>query len=430
VIVVGAGPVGLMVAAELRLAGTEVVVLERATEPAPHPRALGLHARTLEQLAMRGLAEPFLSGGVKVPAWHFGFLPQRIDLTRLETPYPFLLAFPQDRTEALLAERARELGARIVRGEAVTGLTQSDDGVRVETGNGTWEAGWVVGADGAGSTVRKAAGIGFPGSDADTWAYLGDVHADAPPAPGYGVQSEKGALIVAHLPGGLLRFTGFDPQRQDPADRELTMDELRETVERISGVDFGLHEPAWLTKFGNATRVAAGYRRGRVLLAGDSAHMHFPAGGVGLNLGLQDAMNLGWKLAAVVQGRGPEALLDTYDAERRPWGEDVAEHTLAQTALITATNPTGQALRALLSGLVRTLPDLSLILARRLTALDVRYPAPPGAHPLVGTRVAEVALPDGRPRATDRMVIRPDGYVWWATDGDDTPPDLGVTFRD
>jgi 2-polyprenyl-6-methoxyphenol hydroxylase-like FAD-dependent oxidoreductase len=429
VIVVGAGPVGLMVAAELRLAGVDVVVLERLAEPAPHPKALGLHARTLEQLAMRGLAEPFLSGGVRVPAWHFGFLSEKVDLTRLDSPYPFLLAFPQHRTEAVLAERARELGARIVRGESVTGLTQTDEGVRVETGSRTWEAGWVVGADGAGSTVRKAAGIGFPGTDADTFAYLGDVRADAPPAPGYGVQNERGALIVAHLPGGLLRFTGFDPARQDPANRELTLDELEETVTRISGVDFGLHDPEWLTKFGNATRVAADYRHGRVLLAGDSAHMHFPAGGVGLNLGLQDAMNLGWKLAAVVQGRAADALLDTYSAERKPWGDDVAEHTLAQTALITATNPTGQALRALLSGLVRTLPDLSLLLARRLSAVDVHYPVP-GAHPLVGARVAEAPLADGRPLVQGKTVIRPDGYVWWATDGDETPPDLGVTFRD
>jgi 2-polyprenyl-6-methoxyphenol hydroxylase-like FAD-dependent oxidoreductase len=427
VIVAGAGPVGLMVAAELRLAGVDVVVLERLAEPSPHSRALGLHARTLEQLAMRGLAEPFLAGGVKVPAWHFGFLPERLDLTRMDTPYPFMLAFPQHRTEALLAERARESGARIVRGEAVTGLTQTGDGVRVETGHRTWEAGWVVGADGAGSTVRKAAGIGFPGTDADTWAYLGDVRADAPPAPGYGVQNEKGALIVAHLPGGLLRFTGFDPAHQGPGQPELTVDELAETATRISGVDFGLHDPAWLTRFGNATRVAADYRRGRVLLAGDSAHMHFPAGGVGLNLGLQDAMNLGWKLAAVVQGRAGQELLDTYAAERKPWGEDVAEHTLAQTALITATNPTGQALRALLSGLVRTLPELSLTLARRLSALDVHYPVP-GANALVGTRVAEAALPDGRPLTVGRTVIRPDGYVWWAADGDETPPDLGVHF--
>jgi 2-polyprenyl-6-methoxyphenol hydroxylase-like FAD-dependent oxidoreductase len=207
------------------------------------------------------------------------------------------------------------------------------------------------------------------------------------------------------------------------------MEELGETVERISGVEFGLRDPEWLTRFGNATRVAADFRRGRVLLAGDSAHMHFPAGGVGLNLGLQDAMNLGWKLAAVVQGRAADTLLDTYSAERRPWAADVAEHTLAQTALITATNPTGQALRALLSGLVRTLPDLSLVLARRLSALDVHYPAP-GAHPLVGTRVADALLLEGKPLVSGRTLIRPDGYVWWATDGEDNPPDLGVTFRD
>jgi 2-polyprenyl-6-methoxyphenol hydroxylase-like FAD-dependent oxidoreductase len=454
VVVVGAGPVGLMVAAELRLAGVDVVVLERLAEPNPHPKALGLHARTLEQLAMRGLAGPFLAGGVRVPAWHFGFLPAKLDLTALDTPYPFMLAFPQHRTEAVLAERARDLGARIIRGVAVTGLTQhgaavgagagagagtqdgtgvgteaqDGTGVRVETTDGVWEAAWVVGADGAGSAVRKAAGIGFPGTDADTFAYLGDTRADAPPAPGYGVQSEKGALIVARLPDGLLRFTGFDPAHQDPTDRDLTMDELTETVGRISGADFGLRDPEWLTRFGNATRVAAGYRRGRVLLAGDSAHMHFPAGGVGLNLGLQDAMNLGWKLAAVVQGRADQSLLDTYSAERKPWAEDVAEHTLAQTALITATNPTGQALRALLSGLFRTLPELNQTLARRLSALDVHYPAP-GAHPLVGTRVAEALLLDGKPQVSGRTVIRPDGYVWWASDDDETAPDLGVTFR-
>lgn len=427
VVVVGAGPVGLMVAAELRLAGVDVVVLERLAEPNPHPKALGLHARTLEQLAMRGLAGPFLAGGVKVPAWHFGFLPAKLDLTRLDSPYPFMLAFPQHRTEAVLAERARDLGARIVRGEPVTGLTQDASGVRVETGSGVWEAAWVVGADGAGSTVRKAAGIGFPGTDADTYAYLGDTHADAPPAPGYGVQNERGALIVAHLPGGLLRFTGYDPENQ--ARQDLTMDELTETVERISGVEFGLHDPEWLTRFGNATRVAATYRQGRVLLAGDSAHMHFPAGGVGLNLGLQDAMNLGWKLAAVAQGRADQSLLDSYSAERKPWAEDVAEHTLAQTALITATNPTGQALRALLSGHFRTLPDLNQTLARRLSALDVHYPAP-DAHPLVGSRVAEALLLDGKPQVSGRTVIRPDGYVWWASDGDESTPELGVSFRD
>ncbi|MCW2144630.1 2-polyprenyl-6-methoxyphenol hydroxylase, partial [Actinoplanes cyaneus] len=330
VIVVGAGPVGLMLAAELRLAGVSTVVLERADAPGTHPRALGLHARTLEQLAMRGLQEPFLSAGVRVPSWHFGFLRERLDLTRLDSPYPFMLAFPQHRTEAILEQRALELGARVLRGVQVTGLAQDEDGVQVRTGDGSVRrAAWVVGADGAGSTVRRSAGIDFPGTDADTYAYLGDVRADAPPAPGWGVQNEKGALIVAPVPGGLLRFTGYDPEDRGSGRRELTLDELREITGRIGGADFGLRDPAWLSRFGNATRVAAQYRKGRVLLAGDAAHMHFPAGGVGLNLGLQDAMNLGWKLAGVIRGRSGDDLLDTYHDERRPWAEDVAEHTLA-----------------------------------------------------------------------------------------------------
>lgn len=411
VIVVGAGPVGLMLAAELRLGGVETVVLERSETASPHPKALGLHARTLEQLAMRGLLDPFLASGIRVGAWHFGFLEQRLDLTRLDSPYPFLLAFPQDRTEAVLRERALELGARVRRGVPVTGLEQDPDGVRVTVADGSqWRAAWVVGADGAGSTVRRAAGIDFPGTD----AYLGDVRAGTPPERGYGVQNERGALIVAPLPGGLLRFTGYDPQDQNPGRRELDLGELTEITRRIGGTDFGLHDPAWLSRFGNATRVAAQYRRGRVLLAGDAAHMHFPAGGVGLNLGLQDAMNLGWKLADVVRGRAGDDLLDTYHEERHPWAEDVAEHTLAQTALITATTPTGQALRRLLSGLIGALPDLSLVLARRLAGLDVHY-GEPGEVP--GSRVAETgdALLAGRPAALAidgrPVVVRPDGYV-------------------
>jgi 2-polyprenyl-6-methoxyphenol hydroxylase-like FAD-dependent oxidoreductase len=415
VIIVGAGPVGLLLAAELRLAGVDTVVLERAEAPTPHARALGLHARTLEQLAMRGLQEPFLAQGVRVPAWHFGFLAERLDLTRLDSPYPFMLAFPQHRTEAVLAERALELGARVLRGVPVTGVTQDAGGVHVAVEGGPgWRAAWVIGADGAGSTVRRSAGIDFPGTDADTYAYLGDVQADAPPAPGWAVQNAKGALIVAPAPGGGLRFTGYDPADQDAGRRELTLDELREITTRIGGADFRLRDPAWLTRFGNATRVAAEYRKGRVLLAGDAAHMHFPAGGVGLNLGLQDAMNLGWKLAAVLRGRAGEDLLDTYHDERHPWAEDVAEHTLAQTALITATSPTGQALRHVLGDLVGRLPELSLILARRLAGLDVRYGKP---GELEGSRVAETgdALLDGRPAELTvdgrRVKVRPDGYV-------------------
>ena len=462
VVIVGAGPVGLFLAGELRLAGVSVAVLERRTARATYTKSLGTHARTLEVLAMRGLIEPFLRAGLKVPSWHFGFLERRIDFTTLDSPYPFVLSLPQERTEELLEEWALSLGATIVRGETVTGLAPDDNGVSVLTETGEWRAGWVVGADGATSAVRDAAGIAFPGTDSRVFSYLGDVVADHPPGPGFNVVNEHGSMMVAPIPGGLVRIAGYDPQDQQPGRRELGLDELREISARITGADFGLRDPKWLSRFGNATRVAETYRRGRVLLAGDAAHIHFPAGAVGLNLGVQDAMNLGWKLAAVVQRRAPEGLLDTYGAERRPWGEDVARHTLAQTALISATTPEGLALRGLLSDFLGQLPELSTLIARRLSAIDVHYPpGDPAAHPLTGTRVAELgdhlhegraalAMADPPPSVMDAAaragfrvatepiasaraaVIRPDGYVWWA--GDDTAavvPALtatGVTF--
>jgi hypothetical protein len=306
--------------------------------------------------------------------------------------------------------------------------------------------------------------------------------ADHPPAPGFNVVNERGAMMVAPMPGGVFRIAGYDPLRQQAGRGALTLDELRETASRIAGADFGLHDPKWMTQFDSATRVARTYRRGRVLLAGDAAHMHFPAGGVGLNLGLQDAMNLGWKLAAVVRGHAHDSLLDTYETERRPWAEDVARHTMAQTALITATTAEGLALRRLLTDLMTALPQMNQILARRLSAIDVSYPpADPTAHPLTGTRIASVPgdLPDGRPALltdhpalltdhpgpptdhpgppTDRpglltgrtepgagirtvagrvgdaaaAVVRPDGYVGWATDdpGEPVPPGCPLSAR-
>ncbi len=471
VIVAGAGPVGLWLACELRLAGVSTLVVERATERSPHSKALGIHPRTIEVLAMRGLADRFLGAGVKVPGWHFGLLDNRLDFRPLETPFPFMLAHPQARTEEVLEEHAAGLGVRILKGHAVTGLTQDASSVTVGiTGPGgtyTREAEFVVGCDGAGSTVRRAAGIGFPGTDASVFGFLGDVRLDAPP-PDTAVTwyGEGGIMALAPVPGGRFRVMGYDAANQEPA-AVLTMEELRATAVRLAGGDFGMRDPVWLSRFGNATRQAASYREGRVLLAGDAAHMHFPAGGVGLNVGLQDAMNLGWKLAAHVQGRAAPGLLDSYHAERHPVGAALAAHTLAQTALITATGPEGRALRTLMSGLIASQPGLSLELAAKLTALDVAYPAPdPRAHPLTGTRAPDLAAAgDGDPRlfgvlrhgrpvllnfagpapepAAGRAsslgittcsgagpgksggsawsevtaaIIRPDGHVWWATD--------------
>lgn len=463
VIVVGAGPVGLWTAAELALAGVPVVVLESATERSPHSKALGVHPRTLEVLAMRGLEQRFFDEGVPVPRWHFGMLENRIDFSVLDTPYPFILAIPQVRTEELLAEHALALGARILRGHTVTGLEQDDDSVTLfvtgPDGEYTRTASYVVGADGAGSTVRKAAGIAFPGTDTTSYGYVGEVRLTTPAV--VSAHNEHGALISVPVPGGRHRIAGVDAHDDGTAD-QFTLEDLRATTIRVAGSDFGMHDPSWLSRFGNATRVAQTYRSGRVLLAGDAAHMHLPAGGVGLNVGVQDAMNLGWRLAAVARGAADPALLDGYHDERHPIGAKLAEHTLAQSALITATTPDGVALRSLLSTLIATVPEFSLALARMLSALDVAYPS--AGHPLVGTRVPGLfaLLRSGRPVLLDTtgtlggetaktmgidvvvgeqpwttaavVVVRPDGHVWWASDNADDAEvaaalkGLGVTF--
>ena len=460
VIVVGAGPVGLWLAGELALAGVPTLVLERYEQRSPHSKALGLHVRTIEVFAMRGMAERFLAEGARIPNWHFGMLDSRLDFGPLDTPYPFLLRFPQVRTEELLERRALELGVEIRRGHAVTGLSQDTSSVTVDVdgGTSTYSAAFAVGADGAGSTVRKAAGIGFPGTDANAYGYIGEVHLDNPPPLPASWHNTEGELTVVPMDGGLFRIMGYDPAHQRAED-DLTFETLRETAFRIAGDDFGMHDPTWLTRFGNATRLAETYRHGRVLLAGDAAHMNFPAGGVGLNVGLQDAMNLGWKLAAEVQGRAAPGLLDTYHSERHPVGAALGVNTLAQSALITAFTPDGLALRTLLSQLIGAQPQLSRVLAERLTALDVAYPAAdPAAHPLTGARVpdpevfellragrpvllampgAEVAVSgvDVHPSSlaekggpawagVGAALIRPDGHVWWAGDASAAPAAL------
>lgn len=444
-VVVGAGPVGLWTAAELALGGGRPLVLERAEQRSPHSKALAIHARTIEVLAMRGREQAFLDGGMSVPEGHFGMLPAPLDFRGLATPFPFMLAHPQVRTEELLEQHALALGVVIRRGHQVSGLSQDGHGVtlRVSGPDGEYEttADYVVGADGAGSTVRRAAGIDFPGTDSTVFGFLGDVElADPPERLGYW-HNEHGALLVAPMPDGRHRVTGSAPSMLLP-----TLESLRETVKLIAGTDFGLHSPVWLSRFGNATRVAAEYRKGRVFLAGDAAHMHFPAGGVGLNVGIQDAMNLGWKLAAVQRGRAGAALLDSYHPERHPVGVALGEHTKAQTALITATTEEGQSLRRFMTGLVHAHSDVAFALANTLTALDVRYP---GGHPLAGERLpatreqlhllragrpvllAQDATPALKDLATNAdvqlyetelpwptaaVLVRPDGHVWAAGD--------------
>jgi 2-polyprenyl-6-methoxyphenol hydroxylase-like FAD-dependent oxidoreductase len=302
VIVVGAGPVGLWAAAELALAGIPTVVLERAQERSPHSKALGLHARTLELLAMRGVQAEFLAEGRAFPYWHFGMLPARIDLHSLDTPFPFMLALPQRRTEELLEQRALELDVSILRGRTVVGLTQDEHAVTLDVlgpdGPVKMAAPFVIGADGSRSVVRDLAGIGFPGTETTAYGFIGEVILDEPPTDSsISRHSAEGALIMVPLGEGRYRLAGVDARRQAPDD-ELTFAALQETIIRMLGTDLGMRDPSWLTRFPDRTCLAETYRRGRVLLAGDSAHIHWPAGGVGLNVGVQDAMNLGWKLAA------------------------------------------------------------------------------------------------------------------------------------
>ncbi|WP_308124867.1 FAD-dependent monooxygenase [Streptomyces sp. NEAU-YJ-81] len=382
VVVVGAGPVGLLLAAELRLVGVGVTVIERAAARSPHSKALTLHPRTLEVLAMRGLAGPFVREGVPMPTGHYGGLPVRLDFSVLDTRFPYTLVLPQLRTEQLLEERLRELGGEIRWEHRALEVRQDADGAEVDVagpeGAYTLRAAWVVGCDGAGSTVRSSAGIDFPGALATTTGFLGDVVLDAPPSVP-SVDNEHGGFLVVPLADGHHRIAGSTGESLTvPADQPLTFDELRGYVRQVAGTDFGMRAPRWLSRFGNASRQAARYRDGRILLAGDAAHMHMPMGGQGLNVGLQDAFNLGWKLAAVCQGRVPEGLLDTYHAERHPVGAALLENTQAQTVLGATHTADGRALRSVFGRLLAAHPAVNRQFAGELSALDVAY------HPAVG----------------------------------------------
>ncbi|WP_405740047.1 FAD-dependent monooxygenase [Streptomyces sp. NBC_01525] len=400
VIVAGGGPTGLMLAAELRLHGVGVVVLEKLAEPSGQSRGRGLHARSVEMLDQRGLLERFLAVSEKFRAGGLfgGLIKPWPD--GLDTAHPYGLAIGQPDTERLLDARARELGAEIRRGCEVVGLRQDADGVTVETADGTClRARYLVGCDGGRSTVRKLAGIGFPGEPATTETLLGDLEATADPATIAAVVAEvrRTQLRFGVMPdvdgkAGVYRFIvpaeGVFEDRTAP-----TLEEFTERLRACAGTDFGVHTPRWLSRFGDATRQAERYRTGRVLLAGDAAHIHPPTGGQGLNLGIQDAFNLGWKLAAEVAGRAPDGLLDTYHAERHPVGAQVLAHTRAQMTLL-GTAPGPAALRELFSRLM-DIDEVNRHITGLITAVDVRYDLGDG-HPLLGRRLRDVPLPRGR----------------------------------
>ncbi|MGW8767335.1 rifampin monooxygenase [Streptomyces sp. NPDC055815] len=398
VIVVGGGPTGLMLASELRLHDVGVVVLEKLTEPTKESRGQGLHARSVEMMDQRGLlerfravSEPFSVGGLfggVMKAW-----PEQLD-----TAHPYGLATPQPVTERLLNEHALELGTDIRRGSEVVGIDQDEDGVTVTLADGTeLRSRYLAACDGGRSTVRKLLGVGFPGEPATVETLLGDMEVTADP--------ETIAAVTAEVQKTQLRF-GLKPLGDGacrvivPADGVAedrttppTLDDFKTQLKAFAGTDFGVHSPRWLSRFGDATRQAERYRVGRVFLAGDAAHIHPPTGGQGLNLGIQDAFNLGWKLAAAVAGWAPEGLLDTYEAERHPVGARVVENTRAQMTLLGA-DPGATALRELFSKLM-DFEEVNRYITGMITAVDVRYDLGEG-HELLGRRLRDLTLKQGR----------------------------------
>ncbi len=398
VIVAGGGPTGVMLASELRLQGVHALVLEKETEPTRIVRALGLHARSVEVMDQRGLLERFLALGQQYPLGGFFAGINKPAPDRMDTGHPYVLGIPQTTIERLLNEHATERGVEIRRGCELVALSQEDHAVTVELADGTrLRSRFLVGCDGGRSAVRKLLGIGFPGEPTSVETLLGEVELTAAPETLAAVVAEvrKTQLRFGAVPlgDGLYRLAA--PADGVAEDRTVppTLDELKTQVRKLAGTDFGAHSPRWISRFGDATRLAERYRSGQVLLAGDAAHIHPPAGGQGLNLGLQDAFNLGWKLAAEVNGWAPEGLLDSYHTERHPVAADVLDSTRAMMHLM-ASEPGPQAVRRLVSELM-DFEEVNRYLIEKISAIGVRYDFGEG-HELLGRRLRDLELKRGR----------------------------------
>ena len=385
VIIVGAGPVGLTLACELRLAGIRVAVLERRQERSRHSRALTIHGRTLEMLGLRGLDQRFVTLGKCISSGHYAGLDTRLDFSGFDTPHPYTLFLPQDTTERLLEEQLLEDGVAIARGVLVEQTQQDDDGVTVagrrDGAPFCLRARYLIGADGGRSLVRQQAGIAFDGVAATSSMLMGDVRLRHPPAsPMLSLTNAAGSLMIVPLGQGRHRVIAMNARHSHAAAAQAaTVEELAQASTAIAEHDFGLHDASWLSRFGDETRLARRYRQGRVFLAGDAAHIHMPAGGQGMNVGMQDAMNLGWKLAGVLKGYAADSLLDSYHAERHPVGVSLQHNTLAQTAMLTRFDARTLALRATISDMLAQ-PDVNRALASELSGFGLRYPAPLGAN--------------------------------------------------
>ncbi|RSN11638.1 FAD-dependent oxidoreductase [Nonomuraea sp. WAC 01424] len=466
VIVVGAGPTGLMLAAELGLAGVNAVVVERLAQRSGQSKALGIQPRSAEALELRGLLEPLMDRAIqRVAGGHFAGL--RLDYTAWDTRYPYSIGIPQGRVEALLEERLGELGVRVLRGREVAALSQDADGVeatlRGPQGESRLTARFLVGCDGGRSTVRELLGIGFPGLDGKLLSVVADITIsdpdDAVPETWtlpVMTPDKYGKGYIAPIGDGVHRFLFYGPEQQKlPRDSPITEEEVQRALHHEFGPGVRLTGIRWASRFSDASRQVERYRHGRILLAGDAAHIHSPSGGQGLNLGLQDAFNLGWKLAGEIGGWAPDGLLDTYHSERHPVAARVLANTRAQAVLLVHDEE-NLALRDIVEQLVRV-PQANRIVAGMISGLDIRHDLPGPRHHLLGRHVPDLDLetPSGPDRVArllrdgrglllttadeaafteaagpwsarigrahvkadlgaDAVLIRPDGYVCWA----------------
>ncbi len=453
VVVVGAGPTGLMLAGDLVEAGVRVTVVERRpAHEANLSRAFAVHARTLEELRIRGVADELVATGTAIRGLRL-YGRATIDLGRLPTAFASLLITPQFHTEAVLARRLERLGGTVTAGTEVVGLAQDAAGVevRMRAAEGVIRrvrASYVVGADGVHSVVRRALGLPYPGRAVVRSLMLADVRLTEPPEDVLSVNGVGDAFaFVAPFGDGWYRVFCWNRRNQVADSAPVDLDEVREVTRRALGTDYGMHDPRFLSRFHSDERQVPSYRVGRVFLAGDAAHCHSPAGGQGMNTGIQDAANLGWKLAAVVAGWGGEALLDSYQSERHPVGRSVLRSSGLLVRLALVRSRWGRAVRNVATGVVLGIPPVGRRIAGMISGIGLRYPAPRGADRRVGTRAPDVALHEGRslyealrggrfvllgaraaeldlpstvdaatPRdhVDDRLVlVRPDGYVGW-----------------
>ncbi|MER6944950.1 FAD-dependent monooxygenase [Nonomuraea sp. NPDC000554] len=457
VLIVGAGPTGLLLAGDLAARGVACMLVEREPRGSKLSRAFVVHARTLEQLDARGVADELIETGTTFKTMRL-FDNLELDMSRLRSRFPFLLCTPQDNTERVLENRTTRLGVEVLRGAEVVSLHQDADGVdvnmRIDGTVHTRRAKFVVGADGVRSVVRDALGVPFLGRSAVDSVMLADVRlAQTPPDELALLTGAEGFCFIAPFGDGRYRIIAWDRRRPLPSSAPVSLQEVSDITRRVMGSDFGMHDVRWLTRFHSDERQVPGYRVGRVFLAGDAAHAHSPVGGQGMNTGLQDAANLGWKLAAAVQGWAPDGLLDTYHAERHPVGRMVVR--LSGRLLTTALAPTwrDRLTRATLRIIMHRFSPVARRLREAISGLAISYAAPRGSHPLAGRRVPDVrltgeparlyeALRAGRfvllapadepaltvspppaqvmhatPRSTRLpvMLVRPDGYIAWAS---------------